>query len=225
MKISHLFIVSFLLLSSFVSEVRGSNIEKRVAISRQVLLDRMVSHSSIPPSILAQAQCVAAMRNVKAGFIFGGEGSTGMVSCRVNGVWSAPSFLNTGGVSFGLLIGGQVVDNVLLFMTPYARQMLNRNSLQLGGDLSFALGPVGEGVGGTIDPLSHVFVYSSGTGLYAGLSLSGTVMTHGEDRNRMLYGNVFSSDQILSTPGNLAPPSVQPFLEVLNHYAGNGSSH
>ena len=136
MKISHLFIVSFLLLSSFVSEVRASNIEKRVAISRQVLLDRMVSHLAIPRSVLAQAQCVAAMRNVKAGFIFGGEGSTGMVSCRVNGVWSAPSFLNTGGVSFGLLIGGQVVDNVLLFMTPYARQMLNRNSLQLGGDLS-----------------------------------------------------------------------------------------
>ncbi|MSP18491.1 MAG: hypothetical protein EXR74_02850 [Bdellovibrionales bacterium] len=225
MKLINLFIVSCLLFSAFVSEVRGSNIEKRVAISRQVLLERMVSHSAIPPFLLSQAQCVAAMRNVKAGFIFGGEGSTGMVSCRVNGVWSAPSFLNTGGVSFGLLIGGQVVDNVLLFMTPYSRQMLNRNSLQLGGDLSFAVGPIGDGVGVMLEPLSHVLVYSSGTGLYAGLSLNGTVMTHGENRNQKLYGNFFSADQILSTPGNLAPPSVQPFLEVLNHYAGHGSSH
>lgn len=195
------------------------DIDRRVAVSRQVLVERMMSLNPIPRGLLDQAQCIAVMRNVKAGFIFGGEGSTGLVSCRVNGGWSAPSFLNTGGVSFGLLIGGQVVDNVLLFMTPYARQMLNRGNLSLGGDLSVAVGPYGEGVGTNIAPLSNVYVYSAGTGLYAGFSLNGTVMAHGDQRNSTVYGRYLTPGEILSTPGVLAPPVMKPFLDVLNYYA------
>jgi lipid-binding SYLF domain-containing protein len=203
----------------FQPKAEAFNIERRVAITRQVLIERMSSQAPIPSHLLNQAQCIAVMRNVKAGFILGGEGSTGLVSCRLNGGWSAPSFLNTGGVNFGFLIGGQVVDNVILFMTPYARQMLNRGSITLGGDLSFAMGPLGQGVGASVAPASHLLVYSAGTGLYAGFSLNGTVMTHGDERNAMVYGRYFSPGQILSTPASFVPPVMKPFVDVLNYYS------
>jgi len=195
------------------------NIERRVAISRQVLIERMMSPNPIPRYLLDQAQCIAVLRNVKAGFIFGGEGSTGLVSCRIQGGWSAPSFLNTGGISFGLLIGGQVVDNVLLFMTPFSRQMLNRSNLTLGGDLSVAVGPFGEGIGNHVAPQANILSYSSGTGLYAGFSLNGTVMSHGDERNTLVYGRYISPGEILSTPGTLVPPAMKSFVDVLNFYS------
>lgn len=203
----------------FHPKAEAFNIERRVEITRQVLIERMSSQAPIPHHILNQAQCIAVMRNVKAGFILGGEGSTGLVSCRLNGGWSAPSFLNTGGVNFGFLIGGQVVDNVILFMTPYARQMLNRGSVSLGGDLGFAMGPFGEGVGASVAPASHLLVYSAGTGLYAGFSLNGTVMTHGDERNAMVYGRYFSPGQILSTPASFVPPVMKQFVDALNYYS------
>ena len=220
MKLLKGFMFGMVVLGAVSTSAQAFNVERRVAISRQILVDRMSSRYSIPKYLLDQAQCIAVRRNVKAGFIFGGEGSTGLVSCRLNGGWSVPSFLNTGGVSFGLLIGGQVVDNVLLFMSPYSRQMLNRGSLQFGIDLSVAAGPLGQGVGTNVAPMAHVLVYSSGTGLYAGFSLNGTVMTHGHDRNQILYGKYFSPDQLLSTPGVFVPSVAKPFLNVLEYYAG-----
>ncbi len=219
MNFSKLFSHLVILSSLIVSSAQAFNIERRVGISRQVLVERMMSRNPIPRYLLDQAQCIGVMRNVKAGFIFGGEGSTGLVSCRLNGGWSAPSFINSGGVSFGLLIGGQVVDNVLLFMTPFSRQMLNRGSLTLGGDLSIAVGPFGEGVGTNVAPMSNIWVYSAGTGLYAGFSLNGTVMTHGEERNGLVYGRYLTPGEILSTPGVLVPPVMKPFVDVLNFYA------
>lgn len=217
MKLSF-FLLSLLVTSSVSTEAQAFNLDRRVAITRQVLIDRMSSVAPIPKYILDQAQCIAAMRNVKAGFIFGGEGSTGLVTCRVNGGWSAPSFLNTGGVSLGFLIGGQVVDNVLVFMTPYSRQMLNRGSLSLGGDLSFAAGPFGQGMGANIAPNAHVLVYSAGTGLYAGFSMNGTVMSHGNERNQMAYGRYFSPDQLLSTPAAFTPPLLKSFVDAVEWY-------
>ena len=102
MNFSKLFSHLVILSSLIVSSAQAFNIERRVGISRQVLVERMMSRNPIPRYLLDQAQCIGVMRNVKAGFIFGGEGSTGLVSCRLNGGWSAPSFINSGGVSFGL---------------------------------------------------------------------------------------------------------------------------
>lgn len=208
----------FLAVSLGNEKASAFNLDRRVAITRQVLIERMSSGAPIPKYLLDQAQCIAVMRNVKAGFIFGGEASTGLVTCRLNDGWSTPSFLNTGGVSLGFLIGGQVVDNVLLFMTPYSRQMLNRGSLSLGGDLSFAAGPFGQGVGANLAPNAHVLVYSAGSGLYAGFSMNGIVMSHGNERNSMAYGRYLSPDQLLASPAILTPPVLRPFVEAVEWY-------
>jgi lipid-binding SYLF domain-containing protein len=219
MKNSKIFGVLVVLVSLVTVQAHAFNIERREAITRQVLIERMASPNPIPRYLLNQAHCIGVTRNVKAGFIFGGEGSTGLVSCRTSSGWSAPSFFNTGGVSFGFLIGGQVVDNVLLFMTPFSRQMLNRANLTLGGDLSIAVGPFGEGVGASLVPLSHVLVYSAGTGFYAGFSLNGSVMTHGDERNRLVYGSYLTPGEILSTPGVVAPSLMRRFVDLLEAYA------
>jgi SH3 domain-containing YSC84-like protein 1 len=218
-----LMVVCFFL--SFQPKAQAFDINRRVAITRQVLIERMSSVAPIPTDLLQRAQCIAVMRNVKAGFIFGGEGSTGLLTCRTQDGWSAPSFLNTGGASFGLLIGGQVVDNVLLFMSPYARQALIQGSVQLGGELTIAAGPVGQGVGAAVAPGTHVLVYSSGKGLYGGISLNGIVMAHAEHRNQIAYGRFLSPAEILSTPSRLAPPALQPFLQAVEWYTQVSPGH
>lgn len=218
MKFLNLTLFGIVFFSILSNSAVAFNLERRVAITRQVLIERMSSAAPIPKPILDQAQCIAVMRNVKAGFIFGGEGSTGLVTCRLNGGWSTPSFLNTGGVSFGLLIGGQVVDNVILFMTPYSRLMLNRESIQLGGELSFAAGPFGQGLGANFAPNAHALVYSAGSGLYAGFSLNGTVVSHGNERNQMAYGRYFSPEQLLSSPAVFTPAVLKPFVDAVEWY-------
>lgn len=219
MKSKLLFVFTLVCLPLF-ARPSSANIARRVSVSAGVLEARMESIAYIPKFILDEAQCIATLRSVKAGFIFGGEGSTGMVSCRLNnGEWSAPSFFNAGGASFGLLIGGQVVDSVLVFMTSSARSSLNHAQLSLGTELSFAVGPVGEGASISAIPNAEVLTYSAGTGLYAGFSLNGLVMSHGLARNAEVYGRNVTPRQLLMTPGSKAPEVVQPFIEVLNQYA------
>ena len=191
-------------------------ITHRVEVSTAVLDERMNSAEAVPQFILDHAQCVAAIRSVKAGFIFGGEGSTGLVSCKVNGQWSAPSFLNSAGMSFGVIIGGQVVDSVLVFMAPNAGQILSRARLQIGSEITYAVGPVGDGAGVGSIPNADVLTYSSGTGFYAGLSLNGVILSHSSERNGQVYG-AMTPGQILSTPGSRAPAAVSTFVNVLNN--------
>lgn len=208
-----------LALNSLLSFAGPRDIEHRVAVSTNVFVDRMQSAAHIPDYILKRAYCIASTRNVKAGFIFGGEGGTGLVSCRVNGRWSEPSFLNTGGASFGLLIGGQVVDNVLVFMTQYARDLLNGAQFKLGVDVSYAVGPVGDGGGVSLIPNAHILTYAAGTGFYAGMSFDGMFLAHGTKRNALVYGNGVRPGEILVTTGAKAPFVVQPFVDALEKYA------
>lgn len=194
-------------------------IERRVAISTEVFVDRMESAEFIPQDVLDQAECIASVRNVKAGFLIGGEGSTGLVSCRVGKEWSEPSFFNAGGGKLGLLVGGQVSNNVLLFMTPLARKLLNGTQFELGVDLSFALGPVGGGTGASVIPAADILTYSAGVGLYAGFSLDGTIMGHGESRNAKVYGSGVRPATLLATPGSKAPAVMGPYIDALTKYA------
>lgn len=201
---------------AYASAAQERRIAHRVEVSTAVLDERMESADRIPHYILNRAQCIASVRSVKAGLIFGGEGSTGLVSCKVNGQWSAPSFLNAGGVNFGVVIGAQVVDSVLVFMSPNAGQLLSRARLQLGSEATFAVGPVGEGSGVGSIPNANVLTYSSGSGFYAGFSVNGMILSHSSDRNEQVYGKLTPS-QIFAMPSSRAPAAVSSFVAVLNH--------
>jgi lipid-binding SYLF domain-containing protein len=212
-------LLSVVTLAWSVSAVPVKRMERRVRTSTQVFNDRMSGPDYIPKLILDSAQCIASVRNIKAGLILGGESSAGLVSCRVNGQWSAPSFFTMGGAKLGLLIGGQVSDNVLVFLSDTARSRLDKASFYLGTDLSFAVGPVGSGGGGSILPRVDILVYSAGKGLYAGFSIDGTIMSHQNTWNGEVYGSGSSSATVLKTEGTKAPVLVKPYIDALGHYA------
>lgn len=193
-------------------------IERRVRIASDVLYDRQHSSYFIPEWVYQNAQCIASLRVVKAGFVWGGEGSTGLVSCKVNDEWSAPSFLNVGGVNFGFQIGVQFFDSILVFVTRDARRVLEGPSVKLGADIGFAAGPVGGGFGGGVIPKAPVLTYDRATGLYAGATVNGFVLAHGKERNQFVYGNGVRPYQILRTPGRFAPVQMRPFVETLESY-------
>lgn len=220
-----LFSVSFIFTSLLYSSLCQADVsystEKRIRVATQVVEDRMRSSLPVPNWVLESSKCLASLKVMKAGFIWGGEGSTGLVSCRLkeSGEWSTPSFLNVGGVSFGFQIGIQFIESVVTFMTGQGVDLLHHASVKIGTDLSFAAGPFGQGGGTSVTPQAAVFTYDKAVGLYAGATINGFVLTHGLQRNQEVYGNSKSPADILTTPGMQGPAAVQNFVAMLEKYA------
>ena len=209
------FLFALLVVSSTVFAGPAQRVARRVNTGVNILQTRQQSSAPIPNAFLREAKCVATLKVVKAGFIFGGEGSVGLVSCRLpNGNWSMPSFLNIGGASFGLQIGGQVSEIVLVFMSDFSRQVLDRATVKLGVDLTATAGPVGQGVGIGAIPNAQVLTYSRSVGLFAGIVIDGTVVAHAPALNQEAY-NRLAPSQILATPAEQAPAVVQAFTDTL----------
>jgi lipid-binding SYLF domain-containing protein len=160
---------------------------------------------------------------VKGAFFFGGRLGSGVISARKEpgGGWSAPAFFTIGGGSFGLQIGAQVTDLILLVMTPGGIDSLLRSKVTLGGDLSVAAGPVGRRGEAGIDVRlqAEVLSYSATKGLFAGISLEGATVFADEDANHELYGRGFTAREILLS-GRVSPPeAAKNFLTTLMTYA------
>ncbi len=154
----------------------------------------------IPQDLLEKAECVAVFPSViKAGFIVGGRGGRGVASCRTASGWSAPVFFNLGGASFGLQIGAQSTDFVMLFMTTRSMDSLLSNEFTLGADASVAAGPVGRQAGASTDlKLSaQILSYSRSKGLFAGLELKGVVVKPDSDDMRDVYGAGVTAKDVL----------------------------
>lgn len=195
--------------------------QRQINIATDVVRDRMESSYAIPSWVLDRTKCLAALKVVKVGFIWGGEGSTGLVSCRVGNSreWSTPSFLNVGGVSFGLQIGIQFIESVVAFMTPHAQETLLHASVGIGTDLSFAAGPVGGGSGVGVLPNAELLTYDKSFGLFAGATINGFILTHGIHRNHEVYGNSVTPADLMRTPGKQGPKEIQNFIRGLELYA------
>jgi lipid-binding SYLF domain-containing protein len=177
----------------------------------------------IPEEILGSAQCVAIVPSMlKAGFIFGGEYGHGVASCRTDKGWSAPAFFGLKGGTFGLQIGGQAVDLVMLIMDQRGMKNLLSSKFELGADASVAAGPVGRHAEGATDwkMRAQVLTYSRSRGIFAGLTLKGAVLQQDKNDTRTFYGRMVPYGTLLS--GAMDPPeSAQPLLTVLNQYASS----
>lgn len=194
-------------------------IKERVRSASEVIVNRQTSIQPIPKWVVDRSKCVGALRVVKAGFWWGGQGSTGLVSCRTeSNKWSAPSFFTVDGVNFGFQIGVQFLESVLLFVTDFARDALNHASFQLGADLSFAAGPVGGGGGAGEMPNAHVLSYQRAVGLYAGATVNGFVLAHNPSFNQQAYETHIEGADLMKFDGDLAPDVVQPYVETLDKY-------
>ena len=175
----------------------------------------------IPKGILANADCVAVFPSViKAAFGIGGRGGRGVVVCRRPDGWSAPAYLKIGGGSFGLQLGVESTDYVMLFMTPESAQSLLNSNVKLGGSLSVAAGPIGREVEAATDARlnAQILSYSRNKGLFAGAALEGAVIETADGDMEDVYGPNATARDVLF--GAVKPPaSVTGFAKTLETYA------
>ena len=178
---------------------------------------RQMPERGIPRDVLRHSKGLAIMTVVKAGFIFSGKGGQGVVVARTDHGWSGPSFIATGGAGWGLQIGAQVTDFVIVLNSDRAVSAFSRGgNVTIGADLSAAAGPVGRTAAGAIAPTAAVYTYSRSKGLFAGVSLEGAVIGTQRDSNFRYYGRPVRADEILS--GLTAPPlGAAPLRHALGH--------
>lgn len=174
-----------------------------------------VPEKAIPQAMLKDARGLAIMTVIKAGFGISGRGGSGVVVARIKNAWSGPSAIGTGGAGFGFQIGAEVTEFVMVLNTDAAVKAFSRDAnVTLGGDVSVAAGPIGRHAEAAITPVAAVYTYSRSQGLFAGISLEGTVIGTRNDANAAYYGRPVSAGEILS--GKVAPPpGAKRLLQVL----------
>ncbi|KAK4549391.1 hypothetical protein LTR36_006388 [Oleoguttula mirabilis] len=185
----------------------------------------------IPPSILANAKGLAILTVFKAGFLGSARFGSGVVVARLSdGTWSAPSAIGTVGGGFGGQIGFELTDFVFILNDASAvKTFAQVGSLTLGGNVSIAAGPVGrnaEAAGAaSLKSVAGIFAYSKTKGLFAGVSLEGSVLIERRDANEKMYNQKHTARQLLG--GNVpVPPQAEPLMRVLNSraFAGVGGT-
>jgi lipid-binding SYLF domain-containing protein len=177
--------------------------------------------SGIPSEVLGSAECVAVVPSMlKGGFVFGAKYGRGLASCRTPKGWSTPAFFTVTGGSFGLQIGGQAVDLVMLIMNKDGMKHLLSSKFALGADASAAAGPVGRHAEGNTDwkMRAEVLTYSRARGVFAGLTLNGAVIKQDKDSTREFYGHMVTFRAALM--GDIEPPvQANIFLTTLAKWA------
>ena len=205
-----------------------SDIEKRIDNAAKVLDEIMATpDKGIPDKIMSDAKCIAVIPSmVKIAVGFGGSHGKGIATCRLdNGKWSSVAPVTITGGSWGLQLGGQAVDLVMIVMNDDGMHNLLSSKFKIGADASAAAGPVGRHAGADTDwkMKAQVLTYSRSRGLFAGVDLNGAALTQDKDETRILYGKFLPFDQILEgkAPRN---NKSRPFLAALAHYTGPNST-
>jgi lipid-binding SYLF domain-containing protein len=171
----------------------------------------------IPEEVLEHAKCVAVVPHMlKGGFVFGAENGRGVATCRTENGWSAPAFFTITGGSWGLQIGIEGVDLVMIIQDERGMQHLINSNFELGGDASAAAGPVGRHASADTDWKlnTEVLTYSRAKGAFAGLTLTGAAIRRDDDSTEAIYGHDVPTRRILH--GEVAvPASAQSFLDAV----------
>jgi lipid-binding SYLF domain-containing protein len=196
----------------------------RAAEATNVLSEIMnIPENSIPEELMARAHGIAVIPHVvKGAFGIGGQWGKGLMSQRrEDGSWSLPAFIETGGGSFGLQIGVQASDIVLVFTDEDGVKGLLKGKLKLGADASATAGPVGRKaeVGTDVALRSAVFAYSRSKGLFAGVSLDGSVISIDDSANRKVYATNATGEQILLGKSVRSNTTVEPFVAALRKFS------
>ena len=198
-----------------------SEIEKRIDASAKVLTEIMATpDKAIPNKVLSDAKCLAVIPNmVKIAVGFGGSHGKGIATCRTPNGWSAPAPITLTGGSWGLQLGGQAVDLVMVIMNDQGMQHLLSSKFKLGADASAAAGPVGRDAAADTDwkMKAEVLTYSRARGIFAGIDLNGSAVTQDKDETRVLYGKFIPFSELLS--GKVEPPrGTEAFLSAVSKY-------
>jgi lipid-binding SYLF domain-containing protein len=192
--------------------------EDRLDHAGRVLHEIMAApDSGIPEEVLDHAKCVAVVPHLlKGGFVFGAENGRGVATCRTENGWSAPAFFVITGGSWGLQIGVEGIDLVMIIQNDKGMQQLVGSGFELGADASAAAGPVGRHASADTDWKlnTEILTYSRAKGVFAGLTLNGASIRRDDDSTEAIYGHDIATRRILR--GEVAvPPAAASFLEAV----------
>jgi lipid-binding SYLF domain-containing protein len=171
----------------------------------------------IPEEVLEHAKCIAVVPDLlKGGFVFGAENGRGVATCRTANGWSAPSFFTITGGSWGLQIGVEGVDLVMIIQNDRGMQRLIGSKFQLGADASAAAGPVGRHASADTNWKmdTEILTYSRAHGVFAGLTLTGAAIRRDDDSTEAIYGHDVSTRHILDGRETV-PASADAFLNAV----------
>ena len=172
----------------------------------------------IPEEVVSNAKCILVVPDlIKGGFIIGGKHGRGVATCRTTDGWSAPAFVSVGGGSWGLQIGVEGVDLVMLVMNDQGFQHLLSSKFELTGEGSVAAGPVGRHASAGTDwkMNTEMLTYSRSKGVFAGLTLEGAVVQQDDDSTRAIYGKNMTFRKILSGKAS-TPKSADAFMRAVS---------
>jgi SH3 domain-containing YSC84-like protein 1 len=218
-------VVLFALLVTGVTlaETAAGRVESAATVLNEIMA---TPDKGIPSEILGSAKCVAVVPSLlKGGFVVGAMHGRGMATCRSANGWTAPAPLTTTGGSFGLQIGGQAVDLIMVIMNDRGMQALLTSKFKLGADASVAAGPVGRHAEGSTDwkMRAEVLTYSRARGLFAGITFNGAVIKQDEDATRELYGRMVDFKTIL-TGSVPTPQPAESFVAAVRKAAGTDTA-
>lgn len=197
--------------------------EDRIKDAGRVLTEILNMPDDIPPKLLDRADCVVVIPSVlKAGFIVGAQYGRGVMTCRTgpdfNGPWGAPTMMALEGGSFGLQIGAEATDFVILVMNDRGANGILSSKVKLGGDASVAAGPVGRDASAETDATlrAEMLTYSRSRGAFAGVTLEGSTLRPDNDANRRIYGEKVSARDIVLRQETPVLTAASQLIATLN---------
>ncbi len=180
----------------------------------------------IPEEVLHHAKCIAVVPHlVKGGFVFGAEGGRGVATCRTANGWSAPAFFSITGGNWGLQIGVEGIDLVMVFQGDQGMDRLVNSKFEIGGDASVAAGPVGRHASANTDwkMNAEILTYSRAKGIFAGITLNGAAVRRDDDSTDAFYGHEIPTRDILT--GQVSPPrGSNAFLDSIREAKAQSAS-
>src|SRR3977135_355714 len=212
-------VLALLLLPALGQDKEEDRVEKEGTVIKEIL----DIPDDIPQDVIDRADCVVVLPSVlKFAFGLGGSYGRGGMTCRggahFHGPWSAPTMMALEGASFGLQLGGQATDFVLLLMSPKSADNILTSKAKSGGEPSAGAGPVGRNVSAETDVSmrAEILSYSRARGLFAGVSLEGSTIRPDNDANKRIYGEKISAKDIVIAHETHVPPAAEGLISTLN---------
>ena len=195
-------------------EATLDRLEHAGAVLREIMA---APDRGIPEDVMRHARCIAVVPHLlKGGFIVGAENGRGVATCRTPSGWSAPAFFTITGGNWGLQIGVEGVDLVMVIQGDKGLDRLVSSHFEIGADASAAAGPVGRHASADTDWKlnTEILTYSRAKGIFAGVTLNGAAIRRDDDSTEAMYGHEISTRRILM--GEVPPPpEAHAFLDAV----------
>lgn len=198
-KIGMFAFLSFLLASgSAFAAVRDAQLTEKIVAADKLMGEFLSDPEGIPAELLDEAKAVVIFPDaVRAGFVFTGQAGQGVALAKTAGGWTAPAFFRMSGMGVGFQIGGEVSDLIFVVRTQEGLDALLKHRFTMGTDVAAAAGPAGRDLKALTNSKTGILVYGKSKGLFAGVSVEGSVIKQDEAANEKYYGRKIDARQIL----------------------------